>query len=138
MYLSRRSIRHSQHLPLHGTLSLVCSCDATAPGSRVMCAAACHRGPSALDHLAAQLTVSLMSLADTGASEAAAAVGDKAADAVASGAAAVQGATDAAAAAVQRDNGWFGFFTGPFESVLKVRHACRLPSVPERFLQALL
>ncbi len=62
-----------------------------------------------------------MTLADTGASEAAAAVGDKAADAVASGAAAVQGATDAAAAAVQRDNGWFGFFTGPFESVLKAR-----------------
>lgn len=62
-----------------------------------------------------------MTLADTGASEAVAAAGDKAADAVASGAAAVQGATDAAAQAVQRDNGWFGFFTGPFENLLKVR-----------------
>lgn len=64
--------------------------------------------------------MSLMTLADTGASGVAAAVGDKAADAVASGAAAVQGATDAAAEVVQRDNGWFGFFTGPFESLLKV------------------
>ena len=64
----------------------------------------------------------MMSLADTGVSEAAAAVGDKAADAVVSGATAVQSATDAAAAAVQRDNGWFGFFTGPFESILKVGH----------------
>ena len=62
----------------------------------------------------------MMSLADTGVSEAAAAVGDKAADAVVSGATAVQSATDAAAAVVQRDNGWFGFFTGPFESILKV------------------
>ena len=84
-------------------------------------------GPSALDHVAAQLTVSMMSLADTAVSEAAAAVGDKAADAVVSGATAVQSATDAAAAAVQRDNGWFGFFTGPFESVLKVCHLpCKL------------
>jgi hypothetical protein len=78
------------------------------------------RAPSALDQLAAKLTVSLMTLADTAASSAAQAVGDKAADAVMSGASAVQSATDAAAEAVQRDNGWFGFFTGPFETILKV------------------
>lgn len=78
------------------------------------------RAPSALDQLAAKLTVSLMTLADTAASSAAQAVGDKAADAVMSGASAVQSATDAAAEVVQRDNGWFGFFTGPFETILKV------------------
>ncbi|EIE23496.1 hypothetical protein COCSUDRAFT_15426 [Coccomyxa subellipsoidea C-169] len=61
-----------------------------------------------------------MTLADTAASSAAQAVGDKAADAIVSSATAVQSATDAAAEAVQRDNGWFGFFTGPFETVLKV------------------
>ncbi len=61
-----------------------------------------------------------MTLADTAASSAAQAVGDKAADAIVSSATAVQSATDAAAEVVQRDNGWFGFFTGPFETVLKV------------------
>lgn len=79
------------------------------------------RGPSAWDHIAAKLTVSLMTLADTAASSAAQAVGEKAAEAVTSSALAVQSATDAAAEVVQRDNGWFGFFTGPFETVLKVR-----------------
>ncbi|BDA47392.1 Inner membrane protein PPF-1, chloroplastic [Coccomyxa sp. Obi] len=77
-------------------------------------------GPSALDHIAAKLTVSLMTVADTAASSAAQAVGEKAAEAVTSSATAVQSATDAAAEVVQRDNGWFGFFTGPFETVLKV------------------
>jgi len=77
-------------------------------------------GPSPLDHLAAKLTVSLMTFADTAASSAAQAVGDKAAEAVVSSATAVQSATDAAADVVQRDNGWFGFFTGPFETILKV------------------
>ena len=97
------------------------------------CGLACS-GPSALDHVAAQLTVSMMSLADTGVSEAAAAVGDKAADAVVSGATAVQSATDAAAAAVQRDNGWFGFFTGPFESILKVCHLVPLQTLHTQLL----
>lgn len=84
------------------------------------------RGPSALDHIAAKLQVSLMTLADTAASSAAQAVGEKAAEAVTSSASAVQSATDAAAEVVQRDNGWFGFFTGPFETVLKV---CSIPLV---------
>ena len=59
---------------------------------------------------------------------------DKAADAVVSGATAVQSATDAAAAAVQRDNGWFGFFTGPFESILKVCHLVPLQTLHTQLL----
>ncbi|CAL5224774.1 g7514 [Coccomyxa viridis] len=73
-------------------------------------------GPSALDHLAAKLTVSMMTLADV----AAATLPEGVTDAAASAGAAVQSATDAAADTItKKDNGWFGFLTGPLETVLK-------------------
>lgn len=75
------------------------------------------RGPSALDHLAAKLTVSMMTLGDV----ATATFGEGASNAAASAGSAVQSATDAAASTVtSKDNGWFGFLTGPLETVLKV------------------
>ena len=77
----------------------------------------CCRGPSALDHLAARLTVSMMTLADV----ASATLPEGVTDAAASAGSAVQSATDAAASTItQKDNGWFGFLTGPLETVLKV------------------
>lgn len=79
-----------------------------------------HRAPSALDNLAAQLTVSLMTLADVAATASPDGVGDQAAKAVVSSALAAQSATDAAAEVVKRDNGWFGFLAGPLEAALKV------------------
>ena len=84
----------------------------------VMLSCVSCRGPSALDHLAAKLTVSMMTFADT----AAATFGEGASNAAASAGAAVQSATDAAADTItKKDNGWFGFLTGPLETVLKVR-----------------
>ena len=77
----------------------------------------CCRGPSALDHLAAKLTVSMMTLADV----ASATLPEGVTDVAASAGSAVQSATDAAASTItQKDNGWFGFLTGPLETVLKV------------------
>lgn len=70
-----------------------------------------------MDHLAAKLTVSMMTFADT----AAATFGEGATNAAASAGAAVQSATDAAAETItKKDNGWFGFLTGPLETGLKV------------------
>jgi hypothetical protein len=60
----------------------------------------------------------MMTFADT----AAATLGEGATNAAASAGAAVQSATDAAAHTItKKDNGWFGFLTGPLETVLKVR-----------------
>ena len=60
----------------------------------------------------------MMTFADT----AAATFGEGASNAAASAGGAMQSATDAAADAItKKDNGWFGFLTGPLETVLKVR-----------------
>ena len=68
--------------------------------------------------MAAKLTVSMMTLADV----AAATLPEGVTEAAASAGAAVQSATDAAADTItKKDNGWFGFLTGPLETVLKVR-----------------
>lgn len=90
--------------------------------------------PSALDHLSARLTTSLLTLGDVASSSAladpsgavsnaASAAADAASAAVVSGASAVQGATDAATEAVKSDSGggFFGPFAWAFESSLKVR-----------------
>ena len=77
-----------------------------------------RRGPSVLDHLSAKWAVSMMTLADA----AAATLGEGVTDAAGAAGSAVQSATDAAASTItKKDNGWFGFLTGPLESVLKVR-----------------
>ena len=77
-----------------------------------------RRGPSVLDHLSAKWAVSMMTLADA----AAATLPEGVTDAAGAAGSAVQSATDAAASTItKKDNGWFGFLTGPLESVLKVR-----------------
>ena len=102
--------------------------------SRACSAARAGSTPSALDHLAARLTTSLLTLGDVASavpaapaeavSNAASAAADAAAGAAVSSATAVQAATDAATEAVKSDGGggFFGPFAWAFESSLKARH----------------